>query len=53
MTLTADWYGFEELLWDGDRGGRREQFRTAALFHVADDGAILHQIGIGTESSAA
>jgi hypothetical protein len=52
VSLTADWYGFEELVWPGSRGGRGEQFRTAAVFQPSDEGAtIANQFGYGAELS--
>jgi hypothetical protein len=52
VSLTADWYGFEELVWSGSRGGRGEQFRTAAVFQPSDEGAtIANQFGYGAELS--
>lgn len=55
VTLAEDWFGFEELLWEGYRNGRLEQFRTAAVIETTgpgksgESGLILHQIGYGTE----
>ena len=41
----------EELVWSGSRGGRSEQFRTAAVFQPSDEGAtIANQFGYGARA---
>jgi hypothetical protein len=52
VSHAADWYGFEELLWAGNRNGYAEQFRTAAVFQPSDDHQTIgQQIGYGTSLS--
>jgi hypothetical protein len=52
VAIGEEWYGFEELLWAGNRDGTPEQFRTAAVFQPSDAGdRIVHQIGFGTALS--
>jgi hypothetical protein len=42
----------EELVWSGSRGGRGEQFRTAAVLQPSEEGAtIANQFGYDAELS--
>ena len=48
VSQATDWYGFEELLWSGSRNSSTEQFRTASVFQLSEEGTIAHQMGYGT-----